>query len=157
MRTARAGAHLLEHRVRIRVPRGEVWRLVEEPDALMQWVEGLRSVSAPGGAPGGFSLGATFVQRVRIGPVGSTCHGEVTAFEAPSRLSVMVRHRLFELGMSYAFVAEGRRTEVHCAAAVEGGALGAVLSRGRVEDRISELLVEHLEALRSLAEGGGGR
>lgn len=119
----------------------------------MRWVDGLRSVAAPGGGPGGFSLGATFIQRVRLGPVESACRGEVTAFDAPSRLSVLVRHRLFELGMSYTFVADGRRTEVRCDAAVRGGALGAVLSRARLEARTSELLVEHLEALRSLAEG----
>lgn len=154
LRTVPAGAHLLEHRVTIGAPRARVWRLVEDPDALTQWVHGLTSVSAAGGGPGGFALGATFVQRVRIGLVATACRGEVTLFEAPSRLAVIVHHTLFELGIAYAFDQEGRgSTVVSCEASVHGRALGTVIPRRKVEQVTSELLEEHLAALRALAEG----
>lgn len=152
---ASAEPHWLEHRVRIGAPRPKVWRLVEEPESLMQWVHGLRSVTAAGGGPGGFALGATFVQRVKIGLVPSACQGEVTAFEAPSRLAVVVRHSLFELDIGYEFTADGgRATKVVCQAAVHGLALGTVIPRRKVEAVTSELLEEHLAALRALAERG---
>jgi uncharacterized protein YndB with AHSA1/START domain len=152
---ASADPHWLEHRVRIGAPRDRVWRLVEEPDSLMQWVHGLRSVKAADGGPGGFALGATFVQRVKIGLVPSACQGQVTAFEAPSRLAVVVRHTLFELDIGYDFTADGRRaTTVVCQAAVHGVALGTVIPRRKVEAVTSELLEEHLAALRALAERG---
>jgi len=152
-RAASPGAHRLEHRVTIAAPRERVWRLVEEPAALMQWVHGLRSVKAADGRPGGFALGATFVQRVKIGLVPSACQGEVTAFEAPSRLAVVVRHALFELDIGYDFAADRRRaTEVVCRASVHGLALGTVIPRRKVEAVTSELLEEHLAALRALAE-----
>lgn len=123
----------------------------------MQWVHGLRSVSPVDGGTGGFALGATFVQRVRIGLVASACRGEVTAFEAPSQLSVLIHHALFELGMSYQFAADGRRTAVSCQAALHGRALGTVIPRAKVEAVTLELLVEHLQALQSLAEGRPSR
>jgi len=152
---ASADPHWLQHRVRIGAPRDRVWRLVEEPESLMQWVHGLRSVTAADGGPGGFALGATFVQRVKIGLVPSACQGEVTAFEAPSRLAVVVRHSLFELDIGYDFAAEGSRaTRVVCQAAVHGLALGTVIPRRKVEAVTSELLEEHLAALRALAERG---
>jgi uncharacterized protein YndB with AHSA1/START domain len=145
-----ADPHWLQHRVRIGAPRDRVWRLVEEPESLMQWVHGLRSVTA---ADGG--LGATFVQRVKIGLVPSACKGEVTAFEAPSRLAVVVRHSLFELDIGYEFATDGgRATKVVCQAAVHGLALGTVIPRRKVEAVTSELLEEHLAALRALAERG---
>ncbi len=154
-RAASSGAHQLEHRVLIAAPRDRVWRLVEEPDALMQWVHGLRSVKAPDGGPGGFALGATFVQRVKIGLVPSACRGEVTVFDAPSRLAVVVHHSLFQLDIGYAFTNGGRRaTEVICQASVHGLALGTVIPRRKVEAVTSELLEEHLSALQALAEGG---
>ena len=56
----RAEPHRLAHHVSIAAPRARVWRLVEEPEALVQWVHGLTAVKAPDGAPGGFALGATF-------------------------------------------------------------------------------------------------
>lgn len=148
-----ARAHRLEHRVVIAAPRERVWRLVEDPAALMQWVHGLRSVTAPGGGPGGFTLGATFVQRVRIGLVATACRGEVTAFTAPSGLTVVVHHALFDLDMAYAFRAGGRRTTVSCRAAVHGRALGVVIPRTRVKEVTGRLLEDHLGALRTLAEG----
>ncbi len=121
----------------------------------MQWVHGLRSVSAPDGGPGGFTLGATFVQRVKIGLVPSACEGEVTVFDAPSRLAVVVHHSLFRLGIGYDFAAGGRRsTAVVCQASVHGLALGTVIPRRKIEAVTSELLEEHLSALRALAEGG---
>jgi len=152
-RAASSGAHRLEHRVLIAAPRNRVWRLVEDPDALMQWVHGLRSVTARDGGPGGFALGATFVQRVKIGLVSSACNGEVTAFEAPSRLAVVVHHALFALDIGYDFAASGRQaTNVVCQASVHGLALGTVIPRRKVEAVTSELLEEHLSALQALAE-----
>lgn len=152
-KAAFAGPHRLEHRVGIAAPRDQVWRLVEDPEALLQWVDGLRSVTAADGGPGGFSLGATFIQKVRIGLVASACRGEVTACEAPSRLAVVVRHALFALEIDYDFVVAGRNsTEVVCRASVHGPALGTVIPRRKVEAVTLELLEEHLTALRSLAE-----
>lgn len=147
------GAHRLEHRVVIAAPRARVWRLVEDPAALMQWVHGLRSVTAPGGGPGGFALGATFVQRVRIGLVATACRGEVTSFEAPSGMTVVVHHSLFDLALAYQFAARGRRTTVSCRASVHGRALGVVIPRAKVEQVTARLLEDHLGALRALAEG----
>jgi len=152
-----AGPHRLAHRVSIAASRARVWRLVEDPEALVQWVHGLTAVKGPDGAPGGFALGATFVQRVRIGLIASPCRGEVTAFAAPERLSVVVHHALFDLDIGYEFVAAARQTRVRCEAAVHGRALGTVVPRSKVEQVTSDLLVEHLEALRSLAEGGAFR
>lgn len=139
--------------MRIDAPRNRVWRLVEDPEALMQWVHGMTSVSASDGGPGGFALGATFVQRVRIGLVSSACRGEVTAFEPPSRLAVVVHHALFELDIEYDFDAIARQTEVVCVASVHGRALGTVIPRRKVEQVTFALLEEHLAALRALAEG----
>jgi uncharacterized protein YndB with AHSA1/START domain len=157
-RAASSGGHRLEHRVLIAAPRDRVWRLVEEPEALMQWVHGLRSVTAADGGPGGFALGATFVQRVKIGLVPSACKGEVTAFEAPSRLAVVVHHALFALDIGYDFAADGRRaTAVVCQASVRGMALGTVIPRRKGEAVTLELLEEHLSALRALAERTGTR
>jgi len=140
--------------VTISAARQRVWRLVEEPEALMQWVHGLTSVSSADGGPGGFALGATFVQRVRIGLVSSACRGEVTAFEPPSRLAVVVHHALFELDIVYGFRSVARQTEVVCEAAVHGRALGTVIPRRKVEQVTFDLLEEHLAALRALAESG---
>jgi hypothetical protein len=128
--------------------------MVEDPDALMRWVHGLRSVTAADGGPGGFELGATFVQRVKIGLVSSACKGEVTGFEAPSWLAVVVHHTLFQLDIGYDFATGGRRaTEVVCRASVHGLALGTVIPRRKVEAVTYEILVEHLSALQALAEG----
>jgi len=150
-------AHRLEHRVVIAAPRDDVWALVEDPDALMTWVHGLRSVTAANGMPGGFALGATFVQRVRIGLVATACRGEVTAFVPPSSLAVVVHHALFDLDIEYQFAAAGRGTEVACKAAVHGRALGTVIPRAKVEAVTSALLAEHLAALQALAEGSSTR
>jgi carbon monoxide dehydrogenase subunit G len=156
-RAAEAGGHRLAHQVVIGVPRPSVWRLVEEPEALMQWVHGLRSVTSPEGRPGGFALGATFEQRIRIGMIASSCRGEVIAFDAPSSLGVQVQHALFRLVIDYRFRAAGRQTEVACSAAIEGAALGTVVPRRKVEAVTFEILEEHLAALKALAEGGQAR
>ena len=89
-----AAAHRLEQRMTIAAPRDEVWSLVEEPEALMQWVHGLKSVTSASGMPGGFALGATFVQRIRIGLIPTACRGEVVECVPPSRLAVVVHHSL---------------------------------------------------------------
>ena len=158
MSAARAepeGAHRLSHRVLIAAPRPKVWRLVEDPEALMQWVDGLRSVDAPPGSSGGFVLGATFVQRIRLGPVPSACQGEVIESVPPARLGVRIRHALFGLSIAYDFAAEGRRTAVSCRASVQGAVLGKVVPRHKVERVTRELLAEHLAALKALAERDG--
>ena len=144
--------HRLDHRVLIDAPRAHVWTLVEEPAALMEWVHGMRSVTAADGGPGAFALGATFVQRIRIGLVPTPCRGEVTEFQPQSRLAVVVHHALFDLDIGYKFVAVGQRTEVTCHAAVHGRALGAVLPRAKIERVADEILEDHLGALKALAE-----
>jgi uncharacterized protein YndB with AHSA1/START domain len=156
-RAAEAGGHRLAHHVVIGAPRPSVWRLVEEPEALMQWVHGLRSVRGPEGGPGGFALGATFEQRIRIGMMASTCRGEVVAFDAPASLGVRVQHALFRLAIDYEFRATGRRTEVACSAEIEGAALGTVVPRRKVEAVTLEILEDHLAALKALAEGHAPR
>jgi carbon monoxide dehydrogenase subunit G len=147
-------AHRLEQRMAIAAPRDEVWSLVEEPEALMQWVHGLKSVTSASGMPAGFALGATFVQRIRIGLIPTACRGEVVECVPPSRLAVVVHHSLFDLDISYDFAAVGRRTEVSCRAAIEGRALGTVIPRHKVEEVTADILAEHLDALRALAERG---
>ena len=130
MKSARgrpAAAHRLEQRLVIAAPRDEVWSLVEDPDALMQWVHGLQSVTSASGMSGGFALGATFVQRIRIGLIPDRVSGRghrVRPAESggggrPS-LAVRPRHQLRLRG-------GGRRTEVTCRAAVHGRALGTVI------------------------------
>lgn len=151
-RSVPADAHRLDHRVVIEAPRGRVWQLVEDPTALMQWVHGMRSVTSADGSPGGFALGATFVQRIRIGLVPTPCRGEVTEFKPQSRLSVVVHHALFDLDIAYQFAAVGQRTEVTCHAAVHGRALGTVIPRSKVEQVADEILEDHLGALKALAE-----
>ncbi len=151
-RSVPADAHRLDHRVVIEAPRGRVWRLVEDPAALMQWVHGMRSVTSADGSPGGFALGATFVQRIRIGLVPTPCRGEVTEFKPQSRLAVVVHHALFDLDIGYKFAAVGHRTEVTCHAAVHGRALGTVIPRSKVEEVADEILEDHLGALKALAE-----
>jgi len=148
-----AHAHRLEQRITIAAPRDQVWSLVEDPEALMQWVHGLQSVTSANGMPGGFALSATFVQRIRIGLIPTACRGEVVEFDAPSHLAVVVHHALFDLDIRYDFAAAGRRTEVACQAAVHGRALGAVIPRAKVEEVTAGILTEHLDALRTLAEG----
>jgi carbon monoxide dehydrogenase subunit G len=147
-----AGAHRLQQRISIAAPRDEVWSLVEDPDALMQWVHGLKSVTSAKGMPAGFALGATFVQRIRIGLIPTACRGEVVECVPPSRVAVVVHHSLFDLEISYDFAAVGRRTEVSCRAAIEGRALGTVIPRHKVEEVTADILTEHLDALRTLAE-----
>jgi len=144
--------HRLDHRVLIDAPRARVWTLVEDPAALLQWVHGMRSVTAADGSPGGFALGATFVQRIRIGLVPTACRGEVTEFQPKSKLAVVVHHALFDLDIAYQFAAVGQRTEVTCHAAVHGRALGTVLPRAKVERVADEILEDHLGALKALAE-----
>ena len=151
-RSVPADAHRLDHRVVIEAPRGRVWQLVEDPAALMQWVHGMRSVTSADGSPGGFALGATFVQRIRIGLVPTPCRGEVTEFKPQSRLAVVVHHALFDLDIAYKFAALGQRTEVTCHAAVHGRALGTVIPRSKVEQVADEILEDHLGALKALAE-----
>jgi uncharacterized protein YndB with AHSA1/START domain len=151
-RSIPADAHRLDHRVVIAAPRGRVWKLVEDPAALMQWVHGMRSVTAADGRPGGFALGATFVQRIRIGLVPTPCRGEVTEFKPQSRLAVVVHHALFDLDIAYSFASVGQRTEVTCHAAVLGRALGTVLPRAKIERVADEILEDHLGALKALAE-----
>jgi carbon monoxide dehydrogenase subunit G len=151
-RRAAAAPHRLEQRLEIAAPRDEVWSLVEDPDALMQWVHGLQSVTSPSGMSGGFSLGATFVLRIRIGLIPTACRGEVVECVPPSRVAVVVHHSLFDLDISYSFAAAGRRTEVTCQAAVRGKALGSVIPRHKVEEVTAGILTEHLDALRALAE-----
>lgn len=146
-------AHRLDHRVLVNAPRDRVWKLVEDPAALMQWVHGMKSVAGPDGRPGGFALGATFVQRIRIGLVPTACRGEVIHFQPPSRLDVVVHHALFDLDISYRFEAVGQQTEVACEAAVHGRALGTVVPRAKVEQVTNTILKDHLGALRTLAEG----
>lgn len=146
-------AHRLDHRVLINAPRERVWKLVEDPAALMQWVHGMKSVTGPDGRPGGFALGATFVQRIRIGLVPTSCRGEVIECQPPSRLAVVVHHALFDLDITYRFEAVGPQTDVTCQAAVHGRALGTVVPRAKVEEVTSAILENHLGALRALAEG----
>lgn len=142
----------MEHEVVVAAPRPSVWRLVEDAEALRAWVPGLRSVTTPDGEAGGFRLGATFVQRVRIGLIASACHGTVTEFDSPSRLAVTVSHSLFDLDIAYGFEARGRRTRVACQATIRGRALGSVVPLSAIERVTSELLAEHLAALQALAE-----
>jgi len=149
-----AASHRLQQRMTIDAPRDEVWGLVEDPDALMQWVHGMQSVTSASGMSGGFALGATFVQRIRIGLVPTACRGEVVACEPPSHVAVVVHHALFDLDISYDFAAAGRRTEVTCRAGVRGRALGTVIPRHKVEEVTAGILTEHLDALRTLAEQG---
>ena len=151
-RKGAAAAHQLEQRIMIAAPRDDVWSLVEEPEALMQWVHGLQSVSSASGMSGGFALGATFVQRIRIGLIPTACRGEVVECVPPSRVAVVVHHALFDLDIAYDFTSVGRRTEVACQAVVRGKALGTVIPRSKVEEVTEGILTEHLEALRSLAE-----
>lgn len=153
-RSVPADAHRLDHRVVIEASRSHVWRLVEDPAALMQWVHGMRSVTSADGSPGGFALGARFVQRIRIGLVPTPCRGEVTEFKPQSRLAVVVHHALFDLDIAYKFAAVGQRTEVTCHAAVHGRALGTVIPRSKVEEVADEILEDHLGALKALAEQG---
>jgi carbon monoxide dehydrogenase subunit G len=149
-----AAPHRLERRIVIAAPRDQVWGLVEDPEALMQWVHGLQSVTSASGMSGGFALGATFVQRIRIGLVPTACRGEVVECVPPGRLAVVVHHALFDLDIRYDFKAAGRRTEVSCSAAVRGRALGTVIPRHKVEEVTAGILTEHLDALRTLAEHG---
>lgn len=153
-RSVPADAHRLDHRVVIEASRSRVWQLVEDPAALMQWVHGMRSVTSADGSPGGFALGARFVQRIRIGLVPTPCRGEVTEFKPQSRLAVVVHHALFDLDIAYKFAAVGQRTEVTCHAAVHGRALGTVIPRSKVEEVADEILEDHLGALKALAEQG---
>lgn len=153
-RSVPADAHRLDHRVVIAAPRSRVWQLVEDPAALMRWVHGMRSVTSADGSPGGFALGARFVQRIRIGLVPTPCRGEVTEFKPQSRLAVVVHHALFDLDITYNFAAVGQRTEVACHAAVHGRALGTVIPRAKVEEVADAILEDHLGALKALAEQG---
>ena len=147
MKSARSGPatpHRLEQSLIIAAPRDAVWSLVEEPESLKQWVHGLQSVTSASGMPGGFSLGATFVQRIRVGLIPTACRGEVVECVPPSRLAVVVHHALFDLDIRYEFAAEGSRTLVTCRAGVHGRAMGTVIPRHKVEEVTADILAEHL-------------
>jgi carbon monoxide dehydrogenase subunit G len=148
---AGSGPHRLEHEIRLRAGISRVWTLLEDPDELRKWNPEIRHIT-PAAGGGRFGVGATFRQRIRIGLFPTTCKGEVVASSSGRRQVVVVHHALFNLTIEYLLEVVGESTRLRCRALIEGRGLGAGMPSAHIEGVTFELLEEHLEALKALAE-----
>jgi uncharacterized protein YndB with AHSA1/START domain len=97
-------------RVEIRAPIDRVFELVDHPENLPRWIDGLESTEYVGGADPENPVGTRFRQRIREGGRTVEYDGEVTAYDKPHHLAVSIGNRRFAMKVDYRFTEHGEGT-----------------------------------------------
>ncbi|HEU4798271.1 MAG TPA: SRPBCC family protein [bacterium] len=136
----------------IAAPVERVWALIDEPDNLKRWMDGLEETTYPDGLDRSRPVGTRFVQRIREGGRASEYQGVVTAYEHLNHLGIEIGNRAFTMAVDYrlAAVPEGTRLD-YSAVMTRGGGFVRVMSLlfGWLTRKI---LRKQMARLKSLAE-----
>lgn len=104
-----------------RCPIDRLWSYLVEPDRQRQWMKGLISNEPTG--PGGRGAGSTFRMVIQEGGKQAGYDGEVSVFDSPYRLEVVLRGGNLPadsaLRVDYRLAETGRGTRLDYAAALE--------------------------------------
>ena len=85
----------------IAAPAERVWALIDEPENLRGWMDGLEETTFPDGVDRSRGVGTRFVQRIREGGRVSEYQGVVTAHDRLRQLGIEIGNRAFTMAVEY--------------------------------------------------------
>lgn len=115
----------------VAAPVERVWALIDDPENLKRWMDGLEGTTYPDGLDRSRPVGTRFVQRIREGGRVSEYQGIVTAYDHLRHLGIEIGNRAFTMAVDYRL------------APVPGGTCldyAAVMKRGGAFVRVMTLL-----------------
>lgn len=105
----------------IAAPPERVWSLIDEPENLARWMDGLEETTFPDGADRSRAVGTRFVQRIREGGRVSEYQGVVTAHDRLRHLGIEIGNRAFAMAVEYRLTPVPGGTRLDYAAAMKRG------------------------------------
>jgi uncharacterized protein YndB with AHSA1/START domain len=96
----------------IEAPIERVFDLVDRPENLKLWIDGLEETTYLSEPDPDNPVGARFKQRIREGGRVVEYHGEVTAYEKPRHLAVRIGNEKFQVEVDYRLADLGGRTRL---------------------------------------------
>ena len=85
----------------IEAPPERVWALIDDPENLKRWMDGLEETTYPAGIDRSRPIGTRFVQRLRGGGRVSEYQGVVTAHDRLRHLGIEIGNRAFTMAVDY--------------------------------------------------------
>ena len=142
----------------IDAPIERVFDLVERPDHRRRWLEGLEETTLLA-EEGGRAAGAVFRQRVRDGRHTAVLAGQVTAYEHPNHLGILIGNRAFAMQVDYWLTSMGRRTRLEYTTELISGCALVRLAERAFSRLTRRILARQMSRLKLLAEStlGDGR
>lgn len=140
--------------IEIDAPIERVFDLVDKPENLRRWIDGLEETTYLDEPDPASPVGTRFKQRIREGGRVAEYEGEVTAYEKPRHLGVRIGNTRFEMDVDYRFSERGDGVRLdYTATAIPTSAIASVMNVlfGWLGTRIAR---KQLAKLKLVAESG---
>ena len=139
------------YRGEIDAPIERVFDLVERPDYRRRWLEGVEETTLLAD-DGGRATGAVFRQRVRDGRRIAVLAGQVTAYEHPHPLGILIGNRAFAMQVDYWLTAMERGTRLEYTTELMSGCALVRLAERAFHRLTRRILARQMRRLKLLAE-----
>jgi uncharacterized protein YndB with AHSA1/START domain len=96
----------------IAAPPEKVFHLVDDPEQLKRWLEGVEETTYLAPRNDENPVGTRFKQKIREGGRIQEYDGEVIAYDRPRRLAVRIWNSAFTIQVDYRFAPEGSGTRL---------------------------------------------
>jgi uncharacterized protein YndB with AHSA1/START domain len=106
----------ITYSIEINAPIEKVFDLIDDPEKIKQWMDGLEEISFPEGRNLDNPVGTKFKQKIKEGKRTQEFDGEVMAYEKPKNLSVKVENKYCAMLVDYNLspIATGTRLDYSC-------------------------------------------
>lgn len=93
--------------VHINAPLEQAFAVVDDDQKVMQWAEGVESITYLGDVDRSNPVGARFTQKIREGGRVAEYQGEVVAYDRPHHLAITLGSKQFTMRVDYRFTSTG--------------------------------------------------
>lgn len=136
----------------IAAPMGRVFDCLEDDRKILQWMEGVESITYPGGAKPPQPLGARSTVHIREAGRVNAYDATVVAYDKPTHLAVHLGNRSFTMDVHYRLTAENGGTRLDYTCDMVNPTLFARVMNALFGWLATSILKKHMARLKALAE-----